>query len=337
MSRPPHRPLRILHVGQDDLFAEVEGVQRRFVPTGHSITPASSGRKPLSPDSLRRLFTGLGTGPRYDAIVLPVVQFDWPHDRSQFKRGLRRIAAGVMQRPALSAWLSRWLRRRADVVVALDRFDASDVDESYLRAAPALSAYFKANLRTEDADRRIGACRLAFLPYWIAADRYPDPAAEQSEKDVDVLFVGAVNSPERVECRRVLASLGESVRVAAPEERLSFEDYCRLTARAWLTISPQGYGYNGFRHYEAMLLGSIPVINRPEPPVVHDFVDGRNCLLYEPGRLRERIEAALADRRGVEAGLDDLRQFALARHSVPAVGAYLTAEIRRELAEATCS
>ncbi|MFH5803936.1 hypothetical protein [Alienimonas sp. DA493] len=332
MSAPPPRPLRVLHVGQDDLFAAVEGVERRFVPTGHSITPAAAGRGPLSPASLRSLLVGLGTGPRWDAIVLPTIQFDWPHDRSRFKRGLRRVAAGVLQRPALGRRLSRWLRRRATVVVALDRFDAPEIAASYLRATPALSACYKTNLRTADVDRRVGDCRLAYLPYWIDADRYPARPVAPEEKDVDLLFVGAVNSPEREEGRRVLASMSDRYRVVVPEERLPFEEYCRLTARAWLTLSPQGYGYHGFRHYEAMLLGSIPVLHPPDPPVVHDFEDGRNCLIYEPGRLRERLEAALADRRQTGAGLEDLRRYALDRHSVPAVGRYLTAELQRLIA-----
>ena len=309
-------------------------MERRFVPTGNSITPASPGRKPLSIGALGRLLAGLGTGPRFDAAVLPAIQFDWPYDQSRFKRRLRRIVSGVLQRRALNQLLNQWLSRRAKVVVALDRFDTSEIAASYIQALPALSAYLKTNLRTEDENRRVGDCRLAFLPYWIAADRYPAPAASGKEKEIDLLFVGAVNSPERIEAREALASLSTSCRVLIPEERLSFEEYCRVTSRAWLTVSPQGYGYHGFRHYEAMLLGSIPVVHRPDPPVVHDFEDGRNCLIYEPGRLRERLEAALADRDRVTATMNDLRTYVLARHTVPAVGGYVADEIRRLLAEA---
>jgi len=325
MITHPRRPIRMLHIGQDDLFAGLDGVQRRFVPTGHSITPASPGRKPLSWTSLWQLVAGLRANSHYDVMVLPTLRFDWPYDRSQLKRRLRRVAAGVIRQPLLRRRIDRWLRGRAEAVVALDRFDTPEIATPYIQALPALSAYFKTNLRVGEQDRRIGSCTLQYLPYWIAADNYPDPG-EQS-KDIDILFLGAVNSPERDEGLRVLASMEGAYRIVAPEGRVPFDEYCRLTARAWLTLSPQGYGYNGFRHYEAMLLWSVPVINRPEEPIVHDFVDGQNCLLYEPGRLRERLEAALADRRHLAQMSRGLRRFALAHHSFDAVGWYVLQQV----------
>ncbi|NNJ26079.1 hypothetical protein [Alienimonas chondri] len=60
-----------------------------------------------------------------------------------------------MQRPAVGGRLSRWLRRRADGVVELDRFETLEIAESYRHALPALSAYFKRNLRTADVNRNL--------------------------------------------------------------------------------------------------------------------------------------------------------------------------------------
>ncbi len=116
---------------------------------------------------------------------------------------------------------------------------------------------------------------------------------------------------------------GSGFRVMAPEMRASFEEYQRLTARSWLTLSPQGFGYNGFRHYEAMLLHSVPVINRHQPEVMHDFVDGENCFLYEPHELRTRLEAALADMHHLRAMSRGLRAFALEHHSFSGVAQFI--------------
>ncbi len=72
------------------------------------------------------------------------------------------------------------------------------MDCCFLEAVDCLSAYYKTNLEV-DAE---ASCPLRFLPYWIATERYPDPGPV--EKDIDVLFLGELNSEHRVQGRRVL-------------------------------------------------------------------------------------------------------------------------------------
>ena len=81
---------------------------------------------------------------------------------------------------------------------------------------------------------------------------------------------------------RQLQSAG--YRIVIEESHLPFAEYLSLMSRSWLTLSPQGYGYNGFRHYESMLVGSVPLINLPDPPVVNDFRHGQNCFFYSTKR-----------------------------------------------------
>src|SRR5207248_1427700 len=107
----------------------------------------------------------------------------------------------------------------------------------------------------------VGGCRFKPLPYWIALDNYPAPLPRG--KSIDVFFAGAVNCPERrvsIDSVRQLESDGYRIKIV--EGHLPFAEYLSLTSRSWLTLSPQGYGYNGFRHYESMLMGSVPLINR---------------------------------------------------------------------------
>src|SRR5205823_5949190 len=107
-------------------------------------------------------------------------------------------------------------------------------------------------------------------------------------------------------------------------------EYLTLMSRSYLTLSPEGYGYNGFRHYEAMLVGSVPLINRPDPPIVHDFQDGQNCVLYSPmrGDVNEVVKAALRDKGALLEMASGLREFVVARHSMQAVGKYLLRQSR---------
>ncbi len=121
----PPRTCRVLHIGQDDLFGNLRGVESTFVATGHSITPGATGRGALSVGSLMRLLTTVTGTARYDLIALPVVRFDWPHDRSRLKRGVRQFASQMARNRWLKHCSTQWLRRRSDCVIALDRFDSS--------------------------------------------------------------------------------------------------------------------------------------------------------------------------------------------------------------------
>ncbi|HZZ72829.1 MAG TPA: glycosyltransferase [Pirellulales bacterium] len=320
-------PLSVLLVGQDNLFAEIGGCAVDHVPTGRTFTPAGAATR-LRWRAWPRIFARLAAA-KYDLIVLPAIDFGWSHDASRCKRILRSAAARLLRFRPISAALNGLLSRRNTQVIVLDRYDAHDTLLDFLRSLTCASFYFKTNLRETDHERQLAVghnagCRFKFLPYWVASDRYsisPPP-----EKDIDLFFAGAVNSEER---RAALAEVRklepEGVRVRIVEGRLPFPEYLDLMSRSWLTLSPQGYGYNGFRHYESMLVGSIPVINRSEPPIMHDFVPGENCFLYAPGAsdLNQTIRRALANKLQLQTMAQGLREFVLERHSLAGVGRYL--------------
>src|SRR4029079_6512621 len=86
-----------------------------------------------------------------------------------------------------------------------------------------------------------------------------------AEKTADIFFTGRVAGSSTVR-RRGLAELialrDNGVRVDIPDNNLPLEDYLARCARAWLTWSPEGYGFDCFRTYEAAICGSVPVISR---------------------------------------------------------------------------
>ena len=85
------------------------------------------------------------------------------------------------------------------------------------------------------------------------------------EQDIDVFWVGQNSSTIRVTASKLLEELSGKGRwnIFIPEEPLSFEEFCQVAARSKISISVEGDGWDCYRHYEAVALGSLPLINRP--------------------------------------------------------------------------
>ena len=105
---------------------------------------------------------------------------------------------------------------------------------------------------------------------------------------------------------RALASRRGGIVIA--DKRLPHDEFLRMMARAWLTWSPEGFGWDCIRHYEAAAAFSVPVINQPTIVRYQPLLDRVHALYYDadvPGALTTVIESALAD-------LDRLRRIATA-------------------------
>jgi hypothetical protein len=99
---------------------------------------------------------------------------------------------------------------------------------------------------------------------------------------------------------RRLAAEGFVVDVA--ETRLEHSEYRERMSRAWLTWSPEGLGWDCFRHYEAPLAHSVPVINTPTIVRYRPLLDGVHAVYYyadDPDSLGQKIRAALCDKEGL--------------------------------------
>lgn len=104
------------------------------------------------------------------------------------------------------------------------------------------------------------------IPLGIPDDKFHQLVALRAEaQDIDVFWVGRISSTMRKKAEARLRELAAktSWKIYMPTERLSFQDYCRTVARSKVTVSVEGGGWDCDRHYEAVALGSIPLINRP--------------------------------------------------------------------------
>lgn len=87
-----------------------------------------------------------------------------------------------------------------------------------------------------------------------------------------------------------LRSLGYRVRV--PEKQLPVEEFLAEMSDSKLTLSPPGLGWDCHRHYEALMVGSVPVTTTPTIQREHPLLNGIHSLFYD---LEKSLAPQLAD------------------------------------------
>jgi hypothetical protein len=177
--------------------------------------------------------------------------------------------------------------------------------------------------------RRIAKVRPISLGLPLGRDRLdaaqPIPPGE---KTADIFFTGRVKGSSTVRERglgELLALRERGLRVDIPDNNLPLDEYLRRCASAWLTWSPEGYGYECFRTYEAALCGSVAVVNRPTVDCYRPLLCGEHLFHYpvEPGGLTATIEHALADKARLTRMAQAARAFVLAEHTQAALARYV--------------
>lgn len=124
----------------------------------------------------------------------------------------------------------------------------------------------------------------------------PVPAAEKIH---DVFYIGRnhVSTVRERGYRELQALQAAGRRISIPQERVPKDEFYRACSRAWMVWSPEGQGWDCFRHYDALLSHSVPLINLPTIEQLHPLRHGEHCLYYgpEPGGLTRAVEEALKD------------------------------------------
>lgn len=321
----PRKP-RCLLIWQDNLLGEAEQVVVDYLGTGITITPFGKADRPGLKQCGRVLLYGLRLlFRRYDRVIIPAIDFTWKWDASPWRGRFRRALARLLSlKPDGRTPLLRWFVSRRGLLCVLDRYDVDVILEDYAKLVGA-DLYLKTNLsRARQAAGGASSMKLDVLPYWVVSECYPEPRVE---KDVDLFYSVSLNSDARRLASTEVAQLQkDGLRVVVSSGQLSLGEYLALLQRSHLTLSPEGYGYHCFRHYEAMLCGSVPVINLARQDYITDLRDQENCLMYDPtrqGELSRVVKAALRNKPHLSDWGRRLRQFALDHHSMKAVGSYI--------------
>jgi hypothetical protein len=140
------------------------------------------------------------------------------------------------------------------------------------------------------------------------------------EKSVDIFFAGQVegSSTQRllgIDEFMALAEKGISIDI--PEGRISRKEFLFRMSRAHLAWSPSGFGWDCHRHYEAPMVGAVPVIDRPTILRHAPLQDGEHCFFYDPerGGLTRTVLAALAAPERLPAMAMAARDHLLTHHT----------------------
>jgi hypothetical protein len=165
------------------------------------------------------------------------------------------------------------------------------------------------------------------LPERLAASPPPD-----RDKTIDVFFAGRIRNSATVRERgfeELISLRNDGYAIDVCEQEISIDEYLARCARAHLVWSPEGYGWQCFRTYEAAICGTAPLCSRQSIERYRPLMEGVHAVYYdvEPGELTRVIRTALADRERLRAMGDAARRHVLAFHT-PAV-------ISRHMVEAT--
>jgi hypothetical protein len=151
---------------------------------------------------------------------------------------------------------------------------------------------------------------------------------ESTEKSADIFFAGRMEGSSFIRQRgfsELLALRERGLVIDIPERPLLQLEFYRRCAQARLTWSPEGLGWDCFRHYEAAMCGSVPLINQPTIERHRPLLQGTHAVYYdiEEGGLTHAVVAALADNPGLEAMGRAARTHVLAHHTPAALARHI--------------
>lgn len=160
----------------------------------------------------------------------------------------------------------------------------------------------------------------------IPDERLADVPEGPTEKTTDIFFSGRLNSDiRRLGLHELLELARSGIRIDVPSGPLPRKEFYERCARSWLVWSPEGFGWDCFRHYEAAVCRSVPVINRPRIEWHEPMKEGVHCFFYEPtrGNLTAAVRAALADKERLRTMAEAGREHVLRNHTPKAICEYI--------------
>lgn len=152
---------------------------------------------------------------------------------------------------------------------------------------------------------------------------------EAADKTSDIFFAGDTKNSSTVRASGIgelIALRDRGITVDIPEQRLPLSEFYRRAASAWLVWSPEGLGWDCFRHYEAPACGAVPVINQATIERHRPLIAGEHAFYYDPaapGELTRVIVDALKDKERLRAMSRAGQAHVMMHHSPEALVRYV--------------
>lgn len=153
---------------------------------------------------------------------------------------------------------------------------------------------------------------------------------QASQKKYDVFFAGDINTSSVR--KSGLAQLNmlkeEGYNVLILSERVDRQEFWNLMSESWLTWSPEGIGWDCYRHCEAALAGSVPLINYPSILRYKPLLHNTHAHYYgaEEGSLAHVAREALTDKLNLIKMATNAREHVLTFHTPRKRGEYVLRE-----------
>ena len=341
----------IIEIGPRPYVATAFPQESAFFSTGENRPPPG----PRLIRSLAELWRLLGSGETELIVCHPNFVSPWTLRHINRNIVSRRFVEG--RSPLIRAIGPELLRRRHGArLIVLDHEDLPVINRGNLFLLERCDLWFKRELPadhwrvfTKTAHAHLPTPRFRTKPRhaaWVAKLRplsiglpltseglLPPPPAE---KRADVFFSGRVADSSTLRARglaelRALAAQG-GLTLDIPDAPLPLVEFYQRCAAARIVWSPEGLGWDCFRHYEAAACGSVPLINQPPLDRHAPLIAGEHALYYdvEPGALTHAVQAALRDKNRLTR-IAAAGQAHVMTHHTPAALARYAVETARAL------
>ena len=328
----PHPEFEFLNIGQGkDIF----GKQHR--PTRAILADARNGK--------------------YDLVVAGKLFYPFFNPRKGVMRNLFNLARQIIQHPNIINGRVFPFSKFGGKLAGIDMQDSPVIDNSRFHILRHCVCYFKRELpqnpcnaflyttaKTEEGGNVLNLKSFRNLirklrPISLGVDvaTAKDLSSIETAKKTDVFFAGGLtNHVNRQRGLKQLESLkAKGYAIDISHERLPRQEFLTRCAQAYLVWSPEGGGWDCYRHYEAALVGSVPLMQSPAIYRYAPLMDDVHACYYcvEDDHLIWRTRQALENRDHlIEIGLA-ARQHVLKWHTFEALTRYVLQETERTLQE----
>lgn len=358
MLRDEVKSWRILEISEEGLFHRVAPEQTTWIWTSQKNGEQRKADPKLkfSFHLARELLCRIEKGEFDFIVIFALKERLWRPDRFFLKN-----MAGLMKRffgefYTYAPYLIFFLKGKAVPVVMIDLVDSTIIAAQNFPFFPKIDCFFKRELpqniwntflhtsrRNEDL---VNIQRQPFFqqavkklrPFPLGVHRSMEfPEVHPEQKTSDIFYAGADNrSWVRQTGLKVLHQLREQgMRVDIAAGRLEPEEFRRRIASAWLAWSPEGMGWECFRHHEVILAGAVPVINYPTIRRYSPFTENEHVFFYgcEGDDLGRVVHAALKDKEKLLKMIGAAREHLRQGYTGEAILRYIRDEVSRARAE----
>jgi hypothetical protein len=289
----------------------------------------------------------------FDLIIAGENDFPYPNPRKSWAKNMARIIRQLVRYPNLLNAFRFPYSKVGSRLAGIDMRDRPVIDNRWFEILDSCVCFFKRELpqnpcnaflyttaRAEVAENLFGSEQ---FPRWLKKLRpislgiAPETVLQYSElslpKKTDVFFAGELKwRTSRLAGFEQLEQLkkdGYAIDIASG--KVPHDEFIRRCAQASIVWSPEGGGWDCFRHYEAALAGSVPLMSTPTIRRHAPLVDGEHALYYyvEGNDFSCRIREALRDRKKLRTMGLAARQHVLQWHTYEALGRYVIDETKR--------